>query len=592
MVRKWRFFVGLAVILAMVAPLTSRAGVWPGKDWASATPESQGMSAEALDALASYAQEHGGVSGCVVRFGVLVKEWGPRSARADIKSAAKGAIGATVLGLAVDDGLVALDDPARKHLPELGDGTPGHSAEWLAEIKVRHLATMTAGFDDGRPPKLAYRPGTAGIYSNDTANMLAELLTVRFGEDLATVLKRRVLDPIGVDPADYAWRENRYRPRTIHGLASREFASGITINARALARIGYLYLREGNWNGRALLSPGFIRTATTPTDLPAPYPYYGFYWGSNARGVLPDVPRDIYWALGLGDSLLVVCPTLDIVAVRLGSGNTASQLPPKTDEWEKKVGGFFARVAKGVVDPYPRSPLIRGVTWAPAATIRRAARDSDNWPLTWADDDHLYTAYGDGTGFDPKVPAKLSLGLARVEGGPDDFHGVNLRANGGEQPKGDGKSGKKASGLLMVDGVLFLWVRNAGNAQLAWSADHARTWTWADLTFRPASAAPPSSTSARTTAGPATITSTPTRTTPTVPTSPPTASCWPACRRTGSPTGPLTSSSRGSTHRATQAGRQHQRSRRGLPQPRGLLPRPGQLQRRPEALPALPGRRR
>ena len=44
---------------------------------------------------------------------------------------------------------------------------------------------MTAGFDDGRPPKLVYQPGTDGFYSNDCSNMLAELLTLRFGEDLA-----------------------------------------------------------------------------------------------------------------------------------------------------------------------------------------------------------------------------------------------------------------------------------------------------------------------------------------------------------------------------------------------------------------------
>jgi hypothetical protein len=130
--------------------------------------------------------------------------------------------------------------------------------------------------------------------------------------------------------------------------------------------------------------------------------------------------------------------------------------------------------------PYPRSPLIAKLTWDPAATIVRQARDSDNWPLTWADDDHLYTAYGDGTGFVPKVPAKLSLGFARIEGAPDDFRGVNLRSPTGEQPKGDGKSGLKASGILMVDGALYLWARNAGNARLAWSADHAKTWTWAD----------------------------------------------------------------------------------------------------------------
>src|SRR3954454_15896022 len=112
---------------------------------------------------------------------------------------------------------------------------------------------------------------------------------------------------------------------------------------------------------------------------------------------------------------------------------------------------------RGVTAPYPPSPLIRGIIWAPAETIRRAAKDSDNWPMTWADDDRLYTAYGDGTGFAPKVPQKLSLGFARIEGGPDDFQGVNLRSPTGERPKGDGKNGLKASGLLMVDGVLYLW---------------------------------------------------------------------------------------------------------------------------------------
>ena len=48
---------------------------------------------------------------------------------------------------------------------------------------------------------------------------------------------------------------------------------------------------------------------------------------------------------------------------------------------------------------------------------------------------------------------------------------------------GDGETGKKASGMLMVDGVLFMWVRNAGNSQLAWSSDFGRTWTWSTWKF-------------------------------------------------------------------------------------------------------------
>src|SRR5581483_7012466 len=132
--------------------------------------------------------------------------------------------------------------------------------------------------------------------------------------------------------------------------------------------------------------------------------------------------------------------------------------------------------------PYPPSPVIAGITWAPKETIVRAAHDSDIWATTWADDGHLYTAYGDGTGFVPKVPKKLSQGLARIEGGPEKLTGVNARSETFERT-GDGPKGAKASGMLMVGGVLYAWVRNTGNAQLAWSADRGQTWTWADWKF-------------------------------------------------------------------------------------------------------------
>jgi hypothetical protein len=130
----------------------------------------------------------------------------------------------------------------------------------------------------------------------------------------------------------------------------------------------------------------------------------------------------------------------------------------------------------------PGGPLIKEIVWAPKGTIVRRARGSDNWPVTWGDDDAQYTAYGDGWGFEPRRKEKLSLGLARVSGTPDDFTGVNLRAPTAEQ-KGDGERGRKASGMLMVEGVLYMLVRNAGNSQLAWSRDRGRSWAWAGWKF-------------------------------------------------------------------------------------------------------------
>src|SRR5688572_20347875 len=132
--------------------------------------------------------------------------------------------------------------------------------------------------------------------------------------------------------------------------------------------------------------------------------------------------------------------------------------------------------------PYPPSPVIREIVWAPAQEIVRAAKDGDNWPVTWADDDQLYTTWGDGTGFVPKVERKLSCGFARVEGTAEQFRGLNVRSSG--EQIGQGRAGMKGWGLLSAERTLWLWFghadRKGGGAQLAWSRDHARTWTLAD----------------------------------------------------------------------------------------------------------------
>lgn len=133
--------------------------------------------------------------------------------------------------------------------------------------------------------------------------------------------------------------------------------------------------------------------------------------------------------------------------------------------------------AVGAVPPYPPSGIIRGIEWAPASTIVRLAPGSDNWPVTWGDDDRLYAAYGDGRGFVPHVDRKLSLGLAIVHGVPPHIRGENLSSSTAEQT-GDGPRGKKASGMLMVDANLYMFVRNAHNSQVAWSTDRGQTWQW------------------------------------------------------------------------------------------------------------------
>src|SRR5687767_2341520 len=206
-------------------------------------------------------------------------------------------------------------------------------------------------------------------------------------------------------------------------------------------------------------------------------------WWNNADGTIAGLPRDAHWSWGLYDSLIVVIPSLDMVIARAGPAKSWKRAPNADhyDVLKPFLEPIVASVPRSRAE-HVRSRVIKEIRWDPPTTIIRKARGSDNWPMTWADDGHLYTAYGDGNGFQPFRSEKLSIGLARVEGMPPDFQGVNIPSPMLDS-KGDGARGRKASGLLCVDGVLYLWVRNVTNSQLGWSRDHGKSWAWADWRF-------------------------------------------------------------------------------------------------------------
>jgi hypothetical protein len=197
----------------------------------------------------------------------------------------------------------------------------------------------------------------------------------------------------------------------------------------------------------------------------------------NAFGTTPARTRTaasyLYWIKRFVPLLLLA----SLLSARADPLTTAAANPESNSLQLER-----SQTKPNAASPYPPSPVIRAMVWAPKESIIRKARGSDNWPMTWADDGHQYTAYGDGWGFEPILSKKLSLGLARVEGAPPDFTGVNIRSGSGERT-GDGARGPKASGMLMLDGILYMWIRNLSNSQLAWSADHGANWIWSDWKF-------------------------------------------------------------------------------------------------------------
>lgn len=489
-------------IFLLACALTSGialASEWPGSTWDAQTPEAAHLDPTKLAQARDYALTGEG-SGCIVRGGRLVFQWGDQSTLYDLKSSSK-AVGVTVLGLALKDGKVSLDDLAVKFHPHFAT-PPGENLAtgWPAKITLRHLATQTAGFEKpGGYGKLQFAPGTEWFYSDAGPNWLSECLTYVYQRDLNDVMFERVFTPIGITNKDLKWRKHSYRPELMDGIKRREFGSGFNMNVNAMARLGLLYLREGWWRGEQILPRNFIEQVRRPgpemkglrthdgdphgSDAPA---HYGLLWWNNADGSIAGLPRDAYWSWGLYDSFILVISSLDIVAARAGKGwarkPDAAHYDVLKPFFEPIAAATHTQSGSVSSSPYPLSPVIQGIEWAPLKDIVRHAHDSDNWPLTWGDDDALYTAYGDGEGFEPFVPHKLSMGLAKVTGSPPDFHGVNLDAPTAESI-GDGKKGRKACGILMVDSVLYLLVRNVANSQLGWSTDHGATWTWADWKF-------------------------------------------------------------------------------------------------------------
>jgi len=495
-------------------------------EWKMASPKSQGMSVSKLDKMRDVLAAKGTKALLIVRNDRIVYEWyapdhGPKKQHYTA-SMAKALVGGTSLMLALNDGCLNVDDPAWKYIPQWKD----HPEK--SKITIRHLATHSSGIQDANQEGVSHEdlpdwmgafwrkdpdpfsisrdqapvvfpPGSDYAYSNPGMAMLSYAVTASLKDadqtDILSLLRKRIMEPIGVP--DKEWSIGYGRGYEVDGLNIYANWGGGGYTARAVARVGRLTLRKGNWEGKQLVPAEWVDKvvayANTPLpDRPAgnPQPGSGLGWWTNFDGVWPAVPKDAFSGAGAGNQILMVIPSLDMIFVRNGA------LIGKESEGEGFWGGMekylFNPLMDSIIDPgvHLPSPVITGAEWSPADTIVRKAKGkgrdgSDNWPVTWADDDNIYTAYGDGYGFDPIVSSKLGLGFGRVIGVPTDFKCENIRSDA--ENTGMGRFGKKASGLLMVDGILYMWARNAddnGNhCQLARSTDYAGTWTWSDWKF-------------------------------------------------------------------------------------------------------------
>lgn len=158
------------------------------------------------------------------------------------------------------------------------------------------------------------------------------------------------------------------------------------------------------------------------------------------------------------------------------------------DETESRIAPSPATDCRARVTnaPFPGSPVIAGLEFD-FSTHRREASGSDNWPLTWAEDGHQYTAWGDGFGFEESAGFKVSLGFSRIEGGPTGYTGHDVFLG---DPTGSGRTfDAKSIGVLTVRGDLYAWIAPGSEAahwrraRLYKSEDHGASWSFTGVEF-------------------------------------------------------------------------------------------------------------
>src|SRR5579883_723162 len=380
------------LVATVVGTLTPAARAEPQFTWQVAPPESQGMSAERLDALKDELARRKTRAFLVVRNDKIVYEWyaagNDQSKAQGTASLAKAIVGGLSLGVAVGDGRIAIDDPAAKYIPEWKND-PRKSG-----ITIRHLGSHTSGVEDAEadglphdkltgwkgefwrqldPPndpftiardraRVLFDPGTKFQYSNPGIALLTYAVTASLRgapeNDVRTVLRDRVMHPIGVP--DREWSVGYGKSFTVNDLPLVAAWGGAAITPRAAARIGRLVLREGDWDGHRILSREAVRQITGDAGLPG---HCGMGWWTNAAGRSGSLPRDAVWGAGAGDQVLLVVPSLKLIVVRNGetlpSAAELDRLRP-TDVFEKyhdpRAKILFDPIANALIAGRPEKP--------------------------------------------------------------------------------------------------------------------------------------------------------------------------------------------------------------------------------------------
>jgi CubicO group peptidase (beta-lactamase class C family) len=164
------------------------------------------------------------------------------------------------------------------------------SRDWVQYVLDRPMAT---------------EPGSQFVYNSGATELLAEIFKQATGRNLIEYAEANLFKPLGI--ASYYWK------RTPLELPDTE--GGLYLRPEDLAKIGYLFLKNGRWEGAQVVSPDWVSQSVTPA-IHAGQVKYGLKWWLFPYG--PEGAKLAWLGLGYGGQRLIVVPELEIVAVFTG----------------------------------------------------------------------------------------------------------------------------------------------------------------------------------------------------------------------------------------------------------------------------------
>lgn len=352
------FIVLLALLLLISAcstksPALSSPSYWPTQSWRTSTPEEQGFdSAKLAEGLQNIREKDINIhSLMIIRNGDVILDayFHPNEGESvhHLASVTKSVM-TTLIGIAADQGYLHLDD---RMLSFFHDREIANNGFLKHQITVRQLTGMTSGLDCisandeqtltemGMAPdwvqftldlKVTHIPGTHFEYCSPGMHVLSAILQEATGMRTAEFARLNLFEPLGI--TDVIWEQD---PQGYN-----DGWAGLYLHPHDMAKIGYLMLHQGQWDGKQIVSSEWVVQATKLQKKTGQGDNYGYGWW-----VPPPTQFVEFAAEGRGGQYIRVLPELNLIVVTTGSGF----------EWNDIVP-FLVPAMVDLTEPLPANP--------------------------------------------------------------------------------------------------------------------------------------------------------------------------------------------------------------------------------------------